>query len=135
MKKIYIERLDSRSEIGSMIIDCDQASFKFNRADGYLFATKTVDAKSSEVVLIKVPNWAATDIEARRSIEFAIVKDFAMIYERFYQTKNGILFIHQTGPRKWDFAVANGAYAGKTEDVIQSIILEPLETIIKEENK
>lgn len=127
MKKIYIERLDSRSEIGSMIIDCDQASFKFNRLDGYLFATKTIDAKSSGVVLMKVPDWSYKDIDTRRKIEFDIVKNFAAIYDEFYQSKNGVMTIRQTEfdgegigkAIRWDFILTDFG----DESIIKSYIL------------
>lgn len=123
MKKIYIERVNSQSEIGGMIIDCDQLSFKFNRADGYLFATKTIDAKSSGVVLIKIPDWSSKSINIRRDIEFFIVKDFASIYEEFYQSKNGVLTIRQSKPNQWDFVVADlNSYTDGNEILIKSII-------------
>lgn len=128
MKKIYIERVNSQSEIGGMIIDCSQASFKFNRLDGYLFATKTIDAKSSGVVLIKVPDWSSKDIDTRRKVEFDIVKNFAAIYDEFYQSKNGVMTIRQTEfdgegigkAIRWDFILTD---FGGDESIIKSYIL------------
>ena len=128
MKKIYIEKVNSQSEIGSMIIDCDQLSFKFNRVDGYLFATKTIDAKSSGVVLIKVPDWSSKDIDTKRKIEFDIVKNFAAIYDEFYQNKNGVMTIRQIEFNgdgigtaiRWDFILTD---LSGDESIIKSYIL------------